>query len=159
MQDILGACILLIACLASITSCLYGHVESEMVGLVIAYAIMVSELSRLIHFLLEMKYGSHKWDNKTTNSQIMFRPTACKLNNVLKMRNFKAFFFFRNVVSSQNSYYKLVCVLCPAFTRNQLDDEIFVRRWDKFQFSWKSDWILRLGFWTVWLWQPRYDNR
>jgi len=40
--DMLGACIVLAASVCAITSCLMGHIESGMVGLVIAYAIMIS---------------------------------------------------------------------------------------------------------------------
>jgi len=40
--DMLGACIVLAASVCAITSCLTGHIEPGMVGLVIAYAIMIS---------------------------------------------------------------------------------------------------------------------
>ena len=40
--DMLGACIVLAASVCAITSCLVGHIEPGMVGLVIAYAIMIS---------------------------------------------------------------------------------------------------------------------
>jgi len=40
--DILGACIVLAASLSSVTSCIVGNLEPSMVGLVIAYAMMIS---------------------------------------------------------------------------------------------------------------------
>jgi len=40
--DVLGACIVLASTLSAITSCLLGHIEPGMVGLTIAYAIMIS---------------------------------------------------------------------------------------------------------------------
>jgi hypothetical protein len=53
----LGACIVLIASVASVASCLYGHIEPETVGLVVAYAIMVSEIKLFdtsISFLMKL---------------------------------------------------------------------------------------------------------
>jgi len=40
--DILAACVVLAASLSAITSCILGHIEPGMVGLVIAYAMMMS---------------------------------------------------------------------------------------------------------------------
>ena len=40
--DMLAACVVLAASLSAVTSCLLGHIEPGMVGLVIAYAIMMS---------------------------------------------------------------------------------------------------------------------
>ena len=40
--DLLGACVVLAASVCAVTSCLMGHIEPGMVGLLIAYAIMIS---------------------------------------------------------------------------------------------------------------------
>ena len=57
LQDFLGAVVVLVSCVCSITSGIYGYASASVVGLAIAYAVMVSDIT----FRVSSYYPTHSF--------------------------------------------------------------------------------------------------